>query len=132
MDRDFLHSLALFFLRVGASAMMFFGHGLAKIANYRARAEGFADPLGIGSEASFALAAFAEGICTILVALGIRTRWAAVPVIITMLVAGFIQHAADPWRRKELAFLYAACFVAILILGPGRFSLDALIGKKRA
>ena len=42
-------------------------------------------------------------------------------------VAGFIQHAHDPWPRRELAFLFAVPFLALLLAGAGRFSLDALV-----
>ncbi len=44
---------------------------------------------------------------------GFRTRLAA-----------FIHHGANPWARKELAVLYGVAFLAVILLGPGRFSLD--------
>jgi len=41
-----------------------------------------------------------------------------------MLVAGFIVHAADPFGTKEKAFLFSAFFIMIILLGPGKFSID--------
>jgi putative oxidoreductase len=60
----------------------------------------------------------------LLLALGLFTRISALFVAGTMLVAGLFIHAADPFSRRELAFGYAAVAVAVLIAGPGRFSLD--------
>ena len=41
-----------------------------------------------------------------------------------MLVAAFIQHAGDPFGSREKALLFALIFIAILLLGPGPFSVD--------
>ena len=60
------------------------------------------------------------------------TRWAVIPLVIFFVVAGFIQHADDPWSRKELAFLFLVAFLPLLFTGPGRYSLDALIAKKKS
>jgi putative oxidoreductase len=48
----------------------------------------------------------------------------AIPPAITMLVAGFIVHSADPFGTNEKAFLFLAFFIVILLLGPGKFSID--------
>ncbi|WP_339698092.1 hypothetical protein [Algoriphagus aquimarinus] len=61
--------------------------------------------------------------------LGFKTRLATIPLMITMLTAAFVAHAADPFGRKELPLLYFIVFLFILIFGAGKFSLDAL-GKK--
>lgn len=108
-------------------------HGWAKIQNFEAYSEKFLDPFGIGPAASLGLAIFAEFGCSILVALGLGTRLACVPLAITMIVAGFIAHGADPWNKKELAFMYLIAYVVLFLTGPGRFSLDhKLFGPKAA
>jgi putative oxidoreductase len=112
--------------------MLFLGHGWAKITHFAEQAGQFPDPLHIGSVPSFTLVVFAEVFCSSLVAMGLLTRWAATPIVIFMLVAGFIQHAHDPWSRKELAFMYLAAFLPLLFTGPGRFSIDGLITKRRS
>lgn len=102
---------------------MAFSHGLPKLMRIGELSQSFPDPLGLGSTLSVGLAIFAELFCSLAVMLGIGTRLAAVPVIITMLVAAFIIHAADPWAKKELALLYAVIFTTLFFTGAGRFRL---------
>jgi putative oxidoreductase len=84
----------------------------------------FADPIGIGPTPSLFLTTIGEVICPILVIIGFKTRWASLPVVIVMAVAAFIVHGADPFGKKELALMYLAVFVVIMLLGPGRYSID--------
>jgi putative oxidoreductase len=108
-------------------------HGLPKLQRLLAGGEiRFGDPIGLGPEASLALAVFAEFFCSILVALGLGTRLASIPLVITMAVAAFIAHGSDPFGRKELALLYMISFLTIFFLGGGKFSLDHLITRKSA
>lgn len=124
-----LPDLGLLLLRVATAGFLLFGHGWGKLANFGARAPGFRDPLGVGSEVSLALAVFAEVFCALLVIAGAFTRLALVPMIITMLVAAGVVHAADPWAKKELALLFAVPFITLLLTGPGKFSVDGLRRK---
>lgn len=89
----------------------------------------FGDPLGMGPEASLILAVLAEVVCSILLIIGLATRLAVIPLMVTMAVAFFIVHAADDFRTKELALVYLGIFLCIFFTGPGKLSLDkALIG----
>jgi len=124
-----LQSVGLLLLRVGAGGLLLYGHGWAKLIHYSERAAKFSDPIGLGPAASFALVVFAEVFCSLFVILGLATRLAAVPVIIFLTVAFFIQHAADPYAKKELALVVLVPFVTVLFTGGGRFSLDAVIGR---
>ena len=85
---------------------------------------GFGDPIGLGSEVSLVLTAFAEAVCGLLVILGLGTRWATIPLIIAMVVAGLIHHAADPFGGKEKPLLFLLIFVVLLLTGGGKYSLD--------
>ena len=124
--------LGLLILRIGTAGLLFLGHGWPKITHFNEKAGQFADPLRIGTMPSLMLVVFAEVFCSSLVAIGLLTRWTVFPIIFFMLVAGFIQHAHDPWSKKELAFLYLLPFVTLLLTGPGRFSIDGLIAKGRS
>ena len=107
-------------------------HGLPKFD--RLFGEGpvkFADPFGLGPEISLGLAIFAEVGCAILVMIGFKTRWATIPLMITMLVAAFYAHAADPFGKKELSLLFFTLFLSLLISGGGKYSVDGWRGYRK-
>lgn len=121
----------LLILRLSAGGFML-THGYPKLTRLFESGEiKFGDPLGIGPAASLVLAVFAEFICSILVGLGLFTRLATVPLIITMLVAAFIAHGEDPFSRKELALMYILVYVTLLVFGGGKYSMDELISGKK-
>ncbi|HEX4925214.1 MAG TPA: DoxX family protein [Bdellovibrionales bacterium] len=121
--------LSLLVLRIGFGGVMLLAHGLPKLMSYSERANTFADPIGLGSNVSLILAIGAEVFCALAVTFGLFTRLAAVPLAFTMFVAAIVVHAGDPWQKKELAVMYFIAFVAIIVAGPGRFSLDTLFAK---
>lgn len=116
--------LGLLILRLGAGGLML-THGTPKLIKLFGNEEiAFADPFGLGMGVTLALAVFAEFICSILVILGLGTRLAAIPLIVTMGTAVFIIHASDPFQRKEMALIYLLIFVVLLVTGAGKHSLD--------
>ncbi|HEY3215006.1 MAG TPA: DoxX family protein [Candidatus Eisenbacteria bacterium] len=125
-------SMGLLLLRAGAAGLLLFGHGWGKLAHFAERAPRFPDPLGVGSTTSLALVIFAEVFCAAAVTLGFRTRLAVVPLLVFFAVALFVHHAHDPWSVKELAAVYAVPMLALLLTGPGRFSLDEVLARRRA
>jgi putative oxidoreductase len=128
---DRVPSISLLLLRLGAAGLLFYGHGLGKLANASERAGRFADPIGLGPELGFGLVVFAEVVCSALVALGFLTRLATVPILIFFLVAAFVQHGSDPWPKRELPLLFFTAFLPILLQGPGRYSIDAWLQERR-
>jgi putative oxidoreductase len=122
-------SIALLVQRVAFGSMMA-THGWSKLINFAERADSFSDPLKIGSAYSLGLVVFAEFFCAILVVFGLATRFAAIPVVITMAMAAFYIHAGDPVGERELSLLYMAAFLVLVILGAGNVSLDKAISGK--
>jgi putative oxidoreductase len=123
------HALGLFLLRAGTSFLMI-PHGWAKYARLTQALEAgepvkFMDFMGMGTTVSLALTIFGELIAPALLLVGFKTRWMAAPAAFTMLVAAFVAHGADPLAEKEHALLYAFAFLAVLLLGPGRWSVDS-------
>ena len=118
--------LGLLILRVGAGLLMM-SHGLGKVQKVFAGDFTFADPLGIGAGPSLVLAAGAEfGLAAFVVA-GLATRISAAPIFFTMMTAAFVQHASDDFATKEKAIVYALMYLVIVLAGPGKFSVDAIV-----
>lgn len=124
MKSSLKNDLGLLLLRIAGSGMLL-THGIPKLMRYFGEDPiQFGDPIGIGAGPSHFLIMFAEVFCAALVLIGLKTRWAAIPVIFGMLVAAFIAHAADPFGSKEKPLLFAVIFLAIFLMGPGAYSVD--------
>lgn len=123
----------LFLLRAAVGGMMLIGHGLGKLQGFPAAGAEFPDPLGVGNQLSYYLALSGEVLFPALLILGLFTRLSAIPSAITMAVAAFIVHGPHPFfmnpdgPSKELAVMYLIGFVAVALLGPGKWSLDSLL-----
>lgn len=127
-NNETVHGMLLF-LRIAIAAMML-THGIPKLQGVLAGGElKFGDPIGIGVAPSLYLTIFAEVGCSALLILGLGTRLALIPLIITMLVAAFIVHAPDDFGTKEMSLLYLVVFIFLLFTGPGKYSIDSLIGR---
>ena len=115
----------LLVLRVGAGASVFIKHGLEKLTGYSRMVQHFPDPIHIGAHASLAYALFTDGICSILVALGILTRPASALIVINLLTAFVFVHHASFLKdgHAELVVVYIIVFAALLLTGPGRWSI---------
>ena len=121
--------VVLLILRIGLGGMMLV-HGLPKLEMLMAGGEiQFPGILGMSPALSLFLAVFAEFFCSILLILGLATRFATIPLIITMLVAVFVIHANDPFANQELGLHYLLGYIVLLILGGGKFSVDAMLIK---
>lgn len=124
------HDLGLLVLRLVFGLVLLYGHGYEKMAVILSGGEiQFIDPIGIGAATSYYMAAFAEGICAILLILGLFSRIATLILSINFIVV-FIFHAfivGDGFDILELRFFYLFSFIALTLTGPGRYSLDHLL-----
>lgn len=123
MKNSSLVHVGLAILRILPSAFML-THGFPKFQNLISGNTEFLNPLGLGQAPTLFLTVIGEFICPILLIIGYKTRWAAIPSAFTMGVAAFIVHSADPFGKKELALIYLTIFVVIFLLGPGKYSVD--------
>jgi putative oxidoreductase len=123
-------SAALLLLRL-VMGVAFILHGWPKIQNPMSWM-GPDAPVPAILQALAALAEFAGGMALIV---GLLSRLASLGIMTNMIVALGMVHLphGDPFvsksggRSYELAAVYLACAVLFLLLGPGRFSLDALL-----
>ncbi len=129
--------LGLLVLRVVTGAAFLF-HGWPKIQN----AFGWMDrpdapPSGVPGilQAAAALSEFGGGAALIL---GLLTPLASLGLAATMATAIGMVHlpkgdafVGPPGKSYELAAVYLAVVVLLLLTGPGRFSLDAVLFGRR-
>jgi len=99
-------------------------HGIPKLMKLISGDTAFADPIGVGPTATLILAVLAEVICPILIMVGYKTKLSAILPVITMVVAAFVVHGDDPWGKKEFALLYGLGFLAIGLIGNGKFAIE--------
>jgi putative oxidoreductase len=121
-------SLALFLLRLTMGGLVI-PHGYDKLMKYSTMSKMFADPFHIGQSTTLTLVIFAELFCGALVLMGLMTRLACIPLIISFTVAVFKAHNGQIFGVGEHAALFLGGFLTLLFSGPGRFSFDRLIGK---
>ncbi len=123
MNNSINYNIGLLILRIGFGGMIL-THGIPKLLKMLSGDFSFGDPIGIGEPATLILAVLCEVFFPILIIIGFKTRWAVIPVIITMAVAAFIVHASDPLGTKEMSILYLIAFSVIGLLGAGKYSVD--------
>lgn len=120
-------NLALLLLRLFVGGMML-THGIAKIQNFAALREGFPDPIGWGVGLSLVMIILVEIGGSLMVIAGLLTRFAVIPLVFAMIMAMTV-HPDTSLSSIELPLLYLGMYVVIFIAGPGKCSIDCLIGK---
>ena len=121
-------NVAMLLLRFGVGVLMI-NHGYDKLIHFSAMKGDFMNFLGLGNSISLTLVVFAEFFCSLFIIIGLFTRLSAVPLIITMAVALFMVFKGDVFGKGELPALYLAVYVVLLLLGPGKISVDGMTGK---
>lgn len=118
----------LLILRLGAGILMV-NHGYNKLVGFNEMSSKFVNFVGIGSEVTLALVIFAELFCAALIVIGLFTRLACIPLIISCAYALAKAHKWNVFEAGELATLFLAAFLTLFFTGPGRISVDNMISK---
>jgi len=121
-------NMAMLLLRLVAGILMM-NHGYGKLAHFTDTAQHMPTFLGINSTIVTALVVFAEFFCSLFLILGLFTRLACIPLIIAMCYALFKAHKGEFFGDGEMAALYLGTYFTLLIVGPGKVSVDGMIGK---
>src|SRR5437868_8829238 len=89
-------NFSMLLLRLVFGVMVLVNHGYMKMTNFSTLQTKFYSFLGMGAEATLLLSIFAEVFCALFIVLGLFTRFAAIPLVITMLVAVFGANSGKP------------------------------------
>ena len=119
-----MNNIALLLLRIVFAGSMLYGHGLSKFYRLIERDLSFANPIGIGEAPTLVLAVFSEFLAPLFILVGYKTKIFSFFPAITMFVAAFVVHLSDPFARKEKAILFLIGFIIMMMLGPGKYSID--------
>ncbi len=113
----------LFFLRLTASLLLLYVHGLPKVFHFSEELTHIEDPFGLGPYMSLLPAIFAEVICPLFIIAGVGTRLACVPVIVVLLVAMLVVHADWSIADGQFGWLLLIIFTTLLLTGPGNWRI---------
>ncbi|MBY0478520.1 MAG: DoxX family protein [Chitinophagaceae bacterium] len=122
-------NISFLVLRLILGLTMCVNNGYDKLVHFADKKDSFVNFLGMGSAITLALVVFAEFFCSIFITLGLFTRFTVIPLIITMGYAFFVSHHGNLFGDGEHAALYLSGYIAILLCGPGRVSVDGMINK---
>ena len=119
-------------------ALLFFEHGASKILGwFGGSALNVMNLFAFNMSSLIVLAGLIEFFGSILIVLGLFTRFAAFLAVCDMVGAWFLGHVGSGlsgWipivNRGELALMYLVAFLIILFYGSGKWALDNKILKK--
>jgi putative oxidoreductase len=126
---DTAFNAGVFLLRASMGLMMCINHGFNKLTNFNELQQTFFDPFHIGHRWSLVLSIFAEVFAAMLLVLGLFSRIAAFILVVNLSVALFLFHKGQSLQQAEMAIIYLSGFFFILLAGPGKYSVDGMMGK---
>lgn len=126
-------------LRLIAATSIFIKHGFEKIFSYHQVLAGIVQRqhyvMAIGPGLSLACATVADSFLTLLVVLGVATRWSAFFCLINLVVAWgivpkmpYFGYGPMP-LTGEMMIAYMAALVCLTLSGGGKYSIDTLLDK---
>ncbi|BAP31410.1 DoxX family protein [Chryseobacterium sp. StRB126] len=122
--------IALFIFRTALSLELIFAHGLKKLGIGVVEAEKVPNPLKLPEAFNSLFADAANLFFPVFVIFGLFTRVAILPILAVTLTGYFVLHWNDALLIKDTPFMYSLCYLFLLFVGPGKYSIDHYIRKK--
>ena len=126
-----IQDLTLLAFRVLLSGELIYAHGLKKLGVGVSEAEVVPNPLNLPEAFNSLFADAANLFFPVFVILGLATRIAILPILAVTLTGYFVLHFHDAPLIKDTPFMYSLSFLVLLFLGPGKYSLDYFILRKK-
>ena len=126
--------VGILILRVFPGFAMFLNHGMSKISAGTAKWErlgsALTDLIGFESLKIFFgfMASYAESLGALFIMIGLLTRFSSFLLFFTMIVASLKHYFEGEF--SELALIYGCICFALIISGPGKYSVDNILKKK--
>jgi putative oxidoreductase len=127
--------LGLLLLRLGTGLILFLRHGWEKVSTLSLINPQFPSVLGLGHNGSWIMAMLSDGVFSLLLILGLGTRWIALYSFLEIFIAwAFVHHFTFLGKSPgadhgELIALYLSALLALMVTGGGRYSIDAALVK---
>lgn len=129
-------NLSRLFLRLFAG-IMFMQFGIRQWTHFDSISTDMVGVLGMSGETTLILLIVIEIVCSALIMIGLFSRLAALPPLVTMIVAETVVLSGVETGSAMLLnsqpyvpILFIGIFVYMLLAGPGKVSLDYLISVK--
>ncbi|MBC3909718.1 DoxX family protein [Undibacterium umbellatum] len=116
--------LGLLFLRLAGAFMLLYVHGLPKVLHYSTELAQIDDPLDLGRGPTLWLALLAEIACPLLIAAGVLTRLACLPIIFLLLVSMLAVHPDWSIAEGQFGWLLLIIFSTVALAGPGAYAIS--------
>lgn len=124
-----LTDTALLVFRVLLSVELIVAHGLKKLGIGVSEAEQVPNPLHLPEAFNSLFADAANLVFPVFVILGFSTRIAVLPILAVTLTGYFILHWNDALLVKDTPFMYSLCYLLLLFMGSGKYSVDNYLRK---
>jgi len=127
---DRVVDLSLLMFRISLSVELMVAHGLKKLGVGVAAAEQVPNPLHLPEAFNSLFADAANLVFPVFVIFGLFTRLAVLPILAVTLTGYFVLHWNDALLIKDTPYMYSLCYLFILAVGAGKYSLDSFFHKK--
>ncbi len=119
-----LNNIAVLFFRILLALELFRVHGMKKFKVKNGEREHVPNPLHLPEKMNALVATFSDTIVPFLVMLGVATRFVVLPVIGVTAIGYFVVHRHDDIEVRDVPYVYTLCFLFLLVIGAGTFSID--------
>ena len=121
--------VSLLIFRILLSVELIVAHGLKKIGVGVSEAEQVPNPLHLPEAFNSLFADAANLVFPVFVIFGFFTRIAVLPILAVTLTGYFILHWNDALLIKDTPFMYSLCYLFLLFMGSGKYSMDHYLRK---
>lgn len=119
-----VNNYAILAFRILLAFELFRVHGMKKFSGENGQKEQVPNPLHLPETLNGLVATFADTVVPFLVALGLFTRIAVLPTIGVTAIGYWVVHRKDSPEVRDVPYMYTLSLLLLLVLGPGRYSID--------